>query len=112
MAVMVDLTSAFNPIPMGVGTADLSFTVLYGSLFSTGAGVWALLIFRFFAYYIHLIHGFGILTYDYLIGDKRLQKYKDFWMLPYRERVKIKLRNGLQKLRLKKKKQEENKKAD
>ena len=112
MAVMIDLTSAFNPIPMGVGTADLSFTVLYGALFSTGAAVWALLIFRFFAYYIHLIHGFGLLTYDYLIGDKRLKKYKEFWMLPYRERVKIKFKASLQKLKLKKKKQEENKKSD
>ena len=91
IAVMVDLSSAFNPIPMGVGTADLSFTVLYGGLFATGAQVWALIIWRILAFYIYILQGSGVLIYDYLIGDKRLAKYKDFWQKPYRERVRIRL---------------------
>lgn len=103
IAVMVDLGSAFNPIPMGVGTADLSFTVLFGSLFATGAQVWALIIWRILAYYVYLLQGFGILTYDYIIGDKRLAKYKEFWQLPFRERVKIKLKIKTRKEKLKEK---------
>jgi len=88
IAVMVDLTSAFNPIPMGIGTADLSFTVLYGALFAPTAQVLALIIWRFLVYYIYILQGLGIFTYDYAIGDKRLKKNKEFWMLPYRERLK------------------------
>ena len=105
IAVMVDLSSAFNPIPMGIGTADLSFTVLYGSLFASGAQVWALIIWRILAFYIYILQGFSILTYDYLIGDKRLAKYKDFWQKPYRERVRIRLAA----LRVKKRKKNEDK---
>jgi hypothetical protein len=107
IAVMVDLSSAFNPIPMGVGTADLSFTVLYGGLFATGAQVWALIIWRILTYYIYIIQGLLMLTYDYTIGDKRLAKNKEFWMLPYRQRFKIKLREARAKLRLKNKKDKE-----
>ena len=106
IAVMVDLTSAFNPIPMGIGTADLSFTVLYGSLFASGAQVWALIIWRILTYYIYIIQGLLMLTYDYTIGDKRLAKNKEFWMLPYRQRMRIKLREAREKLRLKNKKED------
>ena len=89
-AVMVDLTSAFNPIPMGTGTADLSFTVLYGSLFSvSGASIWALIIWRVLCNYIYIIQGLVIVNYDYFIGNKRLEKYKEVWMLPLRERIKL-----------------------
>ena len=99
MAVMVDLSSAFNPIPMGVGTADLSFTVLYGSLFATGAQVWALIIWRILAFYIYIIQGLGLLTYDYAIGDKRIAKYKEYWMMRYRERLKLRISQRRAKLK-------------
>ena len=103
-AVIVDLTSAFNPIPMGAGTADISFAVLYGSLFSVpGAAIWALIIWRVLAYYIYIIQGLVLVNYDYFIGNKRLEKYKDYWCLPLRERLKIKF---------KKKKREQNVKSD
>ncbi|MBQ3213811.1 MAG: flippase-like domain-containing protein [Clostridia bacterium] len=105
MAVMVDLSSAFNPIPMGVGTADLSFTVLYGSLFATGAQVWALIIWRILAFYIYIIQGLGLLTYDYVIGDKRLKKYKEYWLMPYRERLKYRIRERRAKRKAKQNKQ-------
>ncbi|MBQ9792873.1 MAG: flippase-like domain-containing protein [Clostridia bacterium] len=105
ISVMVDLTSAFNPIPMGVGTADLSFTVLFGSLFATGAQVWALIIWRILAFYIYIIQGLGLLTYDYVIGDKKLAKYKDYWMMPYRERLKFRIRERRAKLRAKQNKE-------
>lgn len=90
IAVMVDLTSAFNPIPMGTGTADLSFTVLYGGLFSVaGASIWALIIWRILFYYIYIIQGLVIVNYDYFVGNKRLEKNKELWMLPIREQIKL-----------------------
>ncbi len=90
VAVMVDLTSAFNPIPMGTGTADLSFTVLYGGMFSiAGASIWALIIWRILFYYIYIIQGLIIVNYDYFVGNKRLEKNKELWMLPIREQIKI-----------------------
>ncbi|MBQ3048131.1 MAG: flippase-like domain-containing protein [Clostridia bacterium] len=90
-AVIVDLTSAFNPIPMGAGTADISFAVLYGSLFSIpGASVWALLIWRFFCNYIYILQGLVVVNYDFFIGNKRLEKYKEYWCLPRKKRKEFK----------------------
>lgn len=95
IAVMIDMSSAFNPIPMGTGTADLSFTTFFSSLFiaaslGTGVQVWALLIWRFFTYYIFILQGLFILVYDIAIGDKRLEKNKEYWTIPVRERRRIK----------------------
>ena len=94
MAVIVELSSAFNPIPMGIGTADLGFKVLYGTLFALSgvstAFVWAYIIWRVLAYYIFIIQGLGVITYDYAIGNKKLAKYKVYWLLPFKERCKVK----------------------
>ena len=95
LAVMIDMSSAFNPIPMGTGTADLSFTALFSSLFvavglGTGVQVWALLIWRFFSYYIFIVQGAFILVYDIVIGDKKLEKNKEYWATPVRQRRKTK----------------------
>lgn len=96
MAVMIDLTCAFNPIPMGTGTADLSFAVLYGSLFTvSGASIWALLIWRFLNYYIYILQGLVIVNYDYFVGNKRLEKHKEYWMLPLRERAKYRKQQAI-----------------
>lgn len=104
MTVIVDLTSAFNPIPMGTGTADLSFSVLYSALFvealgptlGVGAAIWALIMWRTLSCYIYILQGLAVVNYDYFIGNKRLEKYKEFWMLPLKERIKIKLKNKKQ----------------
>lgn len=91
MGVLIDLASAFNPLPMGTGTAELSFTALVAVLFSSsGAIVWALLIWRFLTNYIYILQGFFLLVYDYAIGNKRLEKNKEFWMHPIKERIRIK----------------------
>ncbi len=90
ISIMVDLASAFNPIPMGTGTADLSFTTYFAGIFATtGAQVWALLIWRFMFYYIYIVQGFAVISYDYAIGNKKLEKYKEFWKLPIRERRRV-----------------------
>ena len=88
MAIMVDLASAFNPIPMGTGTADISFTAFFASLFTGGTQFWALIIWRILFYYIYILQGLGVIVYDYAIGNKRLEKHKDEWMLPFKERIK------------------------
>ena len=98
---MVELTSAFNPIPMGTGTADLSFSVLYKNLFvaalgptlGVGASIWALIIWRILTYYIFVIQGLIVVNYDYFVGNKRLEKNKEYWMLPLRERIKYKIQH-------------------
>lgn len=98
IAIIVDLSSAFNPIPMGTGTADLSFTALFASFFSTkGAQVWALIIWRIIFYYIYIAQGMVIISYDYAIGNRRLEKNKQLWMMPLRERLKYKIKNKSQK---------------
>lgn len=109
-AVIVDLTSAFNPIPMGAGTADISFAVLYGAMFSVpGAAMWALIIWRILAHYIYIIQGLVLVNYDYFIGNKRLEKYKDFWCLPLKERLKIRLSNIKKKKKVSNDQEVENK---
>lgn len=102
MTVMVDLTSAFNPIPMGTGTADFSFSVLYSTLFinvlgptlGVGASIWALIIWRTLSCYIFILQGLIVINYDYFIGNKRLEKYKEYWMLPLKERIKYKQKHN------------------
>ncbi len=90
IALMVDLSSAFNPIPMGTGTADLSFTVFFGSLFlGAGPQVWALIIWRILFYYVHILNGFILLIYDYLIGNKRLERNKEIWLHTHKERKRL-----------------------
>ena len=98
MGVLIDLASAFNPFPMGTGTAELSFTALFAVLISsTGAQVWALIIWRILYYYIYILQGFLLLSYDYAIGNRRLEKYKDFWLHPIRERIRIRKEERLKK---------------
>lgn len=96
MAVMVDLASSFNPIPMGTGTADISFTVFFASFFTGGAQFWALIIWRILFYYIYVLQGIGLVVYDYAIGNRRLEKNKDLWLLPLRERRKWKREHRIQ----------------
>lgn len=88
MAVMVDLASAFNPIPMGTGTADISFTAFFAAFFTKGTQFWALIIWRILYYYIYILQGVGIVIYDYAIGNRRLEKHKEEWLLPLKERIK------------------------
>lgn len=94
IAILVDLSSAFNPIPMGTGTADLSFGAMFGLLLINAglasAKVWALLIWRALFYYIYIVQGLGIISYDYLIGNKRREKYKDYWNMTGKERLEYK----------------------
>ncbi len=82
MAVMVDLAVGILPLPGGTGAAEISFVALFGSLFSAGNVFWALLIWRFFSFYGHLLIGFLTMSYDITVGDKKLAKNKQKWLNP------------------------------
>ena len=79
--VMVDLSASFFPLPGGTGASELSFTVLFGQLFSGGTLFWAMLIWRFFTYYMYIIQGIGVMVYDSVHGNKKLEWQKRKWDL-------------------------------
>lgn len=51
------MASCFIPLPGGTGMMEISFIVLFGMIVGDNI-VWALLGYRFFSYYLILLHGF------------------------------------------------------
>lgn len=80
ITIMVDLSASFNPLPGGTGVSELSFDALFRSLFE-GSTLWAMLIWRILTLYIYLLQGVGMLVYDYTIGNRRLKKNKEKWLI-------------------------------
>lgn len=87
MTVLVDLSASFFPMPGGTGLNEISFTAAFGGVIETfkssgyitessGILIWVLLIWRFFSYYIYLLQGVTILSYDMAYGNR---KYK--WLV-------------------------------
>lgn len=101
-AIMVDLASVYNPLPVSAGTSELSFSALFASFFD-GSVFWPLFIWKFIYTYLYMIVGMGVITYDFAIGNRRLEKYKDKWLNPpYKEKVlQIRQERQLRKLRKK-----------
>ena len=86
--VMVDLAASFFPLPGGTGASELSFSVLFSSLFGIEGNLfWALLIWRFFTYYIYILQGLALTIYDYLIGNKKFEWTKKRWALEAESRA-------------------------
>ncbi len=75
MSVLIDLAAGFIPLPGGTGMSEISFSAMFAMYFG-GSTVWAMLIYRFFTYYIYLILGLGVSTYDFLYGKKKYQWIK------------------------------------
>ena len=74
MSVLVDLSASFFPLPGGTGMNEISFTAAFGTIInSPNLLVWVLLMWRFFSYYIYLLQGICILSYDVAYGNR---KYK------------------------------------
>lgn len=74
MCVLVDLSSSFFPMPGGTGLNEISFSAAFASIISIeGVLVWVLLLWRFFSYYVYLVQGICILSYDMAYGNR---KYK------------------------------------
>ena len=85
--VMVDLSASFFPLPGGTGASELSFTVLFGKLFGVGGNLfWAMLIWRIFTYYIYILQGIGVMIYDSVCGNKKLEWQKRKWALEQESR--------------------------
>jgi uncharacterized protein (TIRG00374 family) len=83
LIVMTELAASIMPLPGGTGMSEVSFMALFGALFvisGGGAVFWAMLIWKLLSYYSYIIQGFLLLTYDFIVGNKRLSKYKAYWM--------------------------------
>ena len=86
-AIMIDLASVYNPLPVSAGTSELSFSVLFASYFS-GNVFWPMFLWKFIYTYFYMVVGLGVITYDFAIGNRRLEKYKEKWLNPpYRAKV-------------------------
>ena len=74
MSMLVDLSSSFFPLPGGTGLNEISFQAAFASVIGQGnILVLVLLVWRFFSYYIYLLQGLSILSYDMAYDNK---KYK------------------------------------
>lgn len=72
MSLLVDLSSSFFPLPGGTGMNEISFTAAFGTVIqNSGVLVWVLLVWRLFSYYIYLIQGMFILSYDMAYGNRK-----------------------------------------
>lgn len=73
MTILIDLAASFIPLPGGTGMSEISFSAMFAPYFSGGYLFWALLIWRFLTYYVYLLQGIILLTYDMVYGNR---KYK------------------------------------
>lgn len=72
MSLLVDLSASFFPLPGGTGMNEISFTAAFGAVIhNSGVLVWVLLVWRLFSYYIYLIQGMLILSYDMAYGNRK-----------------------------------------
>ena len=72
MSLLVDLASSFFPLPGGTGMNEISFTAAFGAVIqNSGVLVWVLLVWRLFSYYIYLLQGMLILSYDMAYGNRK-----------------------------------------
>ena len=72
MCNLVDMASSFFPLPGGSGMNEISFAAAFGSIVGqNNILVWVLLGWRFFSYYIYLLQGIIILSYDVSYGNRK-----------------------------------------
>lgn len=82
LSVMIDMAASFVPLPGGTGVNELSFAALFASIISPAALLtWALIIWRFFTYYIFLVQGLLVMTYDNVLGNRKYLWLKKKWEL-------------------------------
>lgn len=80
-ANMIELAAGITPLPGGTGMSEISFTIVFASIFPEGTVFWGLILWRFMSYYIYLIQGLGVVIYDYAIGNKKYNWLKRKWEL-------------------------------
>ena len=74
ISVIIELACLIMPLPGGSGIAELSFYAIFASLFDAGILFWALIIWRILTYYSYILIGVIILIYDYVIGNRKINK--------------------------------------
>ena len=111
ISVIIELGSSIIPLPGGTGMNELSFTFVFGQMFPEGTVFWGLLLWRGVTYYIYLLQGIGIITYDYLYGNKKFKWLQRKWELEAEsisfKEEQIKKYKSMQKRNAKKKAQEQ-----
>lgn len=74
---LIDAVLSYIPWPGAAGVAEISYVTMFAYFsLTTGTVVWAMLIYRIFQYYIYLIQGLLVLAYDFLFGNKKIEKTK------------------------------------
>ena len=72
---LIDSVLSYIPWPGAAGVAEISYVTMFAYFsLSSGTVVWAMLIYRIFQYYIYLIQGLLVLSYDFLFGNKKIEK--------------------------------------
>ncbi len=80
-SVIIELGSSIIPLPGGSGMNEISFTVVFGSIFPEGTVFWGLLVWRFMTYYLYILQGITIVIYDYVHGNKKFKWTQRKWEL-------------------------------
>ena len=80
-SVIIELASSIIPLPGGTGMNEISFTVIFGSIFPGGTVFWGLLIWRFMTFYMYILQGISIIIYDYVHGNKKFKWLQKKWEL-------------------------------
>lgn len=92
LAIMIDLSCRFIPLPGGSGMAELTFTALFSALFANGTVFWIMIVWRILTYYGYILQGFLIVLYDNLVGNKKL--YNKNYLLKVISKIKNKKIQG------------------
>ena len=72
---LIDSVLSYIPWPGAAGVAEISYVTMFAYFsLTSGTVVWAMLIYRIFQYYIYLIQGLLVLSYDFLFGNKKIAK--------------------------------------
>lgn len=69
--VLIDLASSFFPLPGGTGMNEITFGALFGTFFSGGRLFWAIIFWRLVTYYLHILIGIVIMSYDVSYGNRK-----------------------------------------
>ena len=80
-SVIIELGSSIIPLPGGSGMNEISFTVVFGSIFPEGTVFWGLLVWRFMTYYLYILQGITVVIYDYVHGNKKFKWTQRKWEL-------------------------------
>lgn len=74
-AALIDLAASFIPLPGGSGMNEITFAALFNDYLG-GYTFWALLLWRFCSFYIDLLMGIGVISYDTIYGNRKYRWVK------------------------------------